>query len=218
MSVNRHLSRIVAMQSLYEWDFHPERSIEEIAKRIVEPVIKDVDMDYTLRVLKSTMEHKDTIDELIKKAAPEWPIDQISVIDKSILRLSANELIYDNDIPPKVAINEAVEIAKTFGGENSSKFINGVLGTLYRNSDRYIEESSDAKAMDDKPSSSEASEDKTAKSEEIEKPEVVKVEDKEPEEEKPEGDSEKTVEETLETIEEQIVEEKPASADATEGE
>jgi N utilization substance protein B len=140
MSVNRHLSRTIAMQSLYEWDFHQNQDIVEIADRVMAPVKKDVDVDYVHRVVEGTIEHRDEIDRLIAEAAPEWPLDQISIIDKSILRLAAYELLKDQDIPPKVAINEAVEIAKTFGGENSSKFINGVLGTLYRNSDRYTEE------------------------------------------------------------------------------
>lgn len=128
------------MQSLYEWDFHQHQTIVEIADRVMEPVKKDVDVDYVHRVVEGTIDAKDEIDQLITTAAPEWPLDQISIIDKSILRLAAYELLKDDDIPPKVAINEAVEIAKTFGGENSSKFINGVLGTLYRNSDRYVAE------------------------------------------------------------------------------
>ncbi len=142
MSVNRHLSRTVAMQSLYEWDFHRDKegNAKDIAHRVAEPVKKDVDMDYVERVVTGAVEHVNEIDELVAKAAPEWPIDQISVIDKSILRLSAFELLHDEDIPPKVAINEAVEIAKTFGGLNSSKFINGVLGTIYRQSPRFVEE------------------------------------------------------------------------------
>lgn len=139
MSVNRHLSRTVAMQSLYEWDFHQEQDIVKIAERVMAPVKDDVDVEYTLKALRGTMDNIEEIDSLIIKAAPEWPLDQISIIDKSILRLAGYELLKDKDIPPKVAINEAVEIAKTFGGENSSKFINGVLGTLYRNSDRYVE-------------------------------------------------------------------------------
>lgn len=145
MSVNRHLSRTIAMQSLYEWDFHQHQSITEIADRVMEPVKKDVDVDYVHRVVEGTIDARDEIDALIIEAAPEWPLDQISIIDKSILRLAAYELLKDDDIPPKVAINEAVEIAKTFGGENSSKFINGVLGTLYRKSDRYEEEAPSAK-------------------------------------------------------------------------
>lgn len=142
MSVNRHLSRTVAMQSLYEWDFHQEKSIIEIANRVAEPVKKDIDFEYLLRVVEGAVKHAAHHDSLISAAAPEWPIEQISVIDKSILRLAAYELLCDDDIPPKVAINEAVEIAKTFGGENSSKFINGVLGTLYRQSDRFKQEDS----------------------------------------------------------------------------
>lgn len=140
MSVNRHLSRTIAMQSLYEWDFHPGSDAMEITHRVMKPVEKDVDIEYLDRVVKGAVKSVDEIDQLITKAAPEWPLEQISVIDKSILRLAGYELLKDKDIPPKVAINEAVEIAKTFGGENSSKFINGVLGTLYRQSDRYTEE------------------------------------------------------------------------------
>lgn len=143
------------MQSLYEWDFHPESDILTIVDRVAEPVIKDVDVDYVHRVVKGAVDNVAEIDGLIAKAAPEWPLDQISIIDKSILRLSGYELLKDADIPPKVAINEAVEIAKTFGGENSSKFINGVLGTLYRNSDRYIAEETkpSPEVADDQPES-----------------------------------------------------------------
>lgn len=128
------------MQSLYEWDFHPGTSLLAIADRLIIPVKDDVDIEYVHRVVKGTEQYLEEFDGLITKAAPEWPLEQISVIDKSILRLAAYELLKDEDIPPKVAINEAVEIAKTFGGENSSKFINGVLGTLYRQSSRYQEE------------------------------------------------------------------------------
>lgn len=143
------------MQSLYEWDFHPESDILTIVDRVAEPVIKDVDVDYVHRVVKGAVDNVAEIDGLIAKAAPEWPLDQISIIDKSILRLSGYELLKDTDIPPKVAINEAVEIAKTFGGENSSKFINGVLGTLYRNSDRYVAEEAkpSPEVADDQPES-----------------------------------------------------------------
>lgn len=144
MSVNRHLSRTVAMQSLYEWDFHQEKPILEISERVMGPVEKDIDVEYLNRVVEGTMKNLKLIDSLIEQAAPEWPLEQISVIDKSILRLASYELLHDQDIPPKVAINEAVEIAKTFGGENSSKFINGVLGTLYRQSDRFVEETEEA--------------------------------------------------------------------------
>ncbi len=151
MSVNRHLSRTVAMQSLYEWNFHQVQSIGEIADRVVKPVEKDVDTEYLKRTVEGTVENITEIDDLITQAAPEWPLDQISVIDKSILRLAAFELLKTDEIPPKVAINEAVELAKTFGGENSSKFINGVLGTLYRSSSRYVEEVKKEEAEEPKP-------------------------------------------------------------------
>jgi N utilization substance protein B len=128
------------MQSLYEWDFHHDTPVWEIAERVVKPVEKDVDMDYLKATVEGTAAFVDEVDKLITVAAPEWPLDQISVIDKSILRVAGFELLKSTDIPPKVAINEAVELAKTFGGENSSKFINGVLGTLYRNSDRFVAE------------------------------------------------------------------------------
>lgn len=136
------------MQSLYEWDFHHDTPIWEIAERVVKPVEKDVDMEYLKRTVEGTADFIAQIDQLVADAAPEWPLDQISVIDKSILRVAGYELLKSDEIPPKVAINEAVELAKTFGGENSSKFINGVLGTLYRNSDRFTPEEDQPK--DDK--------------------------------------------------------------------
>ncbi len=176
MSVNRHLSRTIAMQSLYEWDFHRDQDILKIAERVAEPVVKDVDVEYLHRVVEGAVKHVEEIDLLVANAAPEWPIDQISVIDKSILRLSAFELLHDEDIPPKVAINEAVEIAKTFGGENSSKFINGVLGTLYRNSDRYDPAADEA--AKEKRDSDAAAESKTEEIPEIDK--KPKVKDVEP--------------------------------------
>jgi len=145
MSVNRHLSRTIAMQSLYEWDINPSVPLLDIGKRNAEPIKKDVDLEYLHNVLTNTAANIEEIDKKIAEAAPEWPLDQISIIDKSILRLATYELLYDTTIPPKVAINEAVEIAKTFGSTNSSKFINGVLGTLFRKSERYTAE---AKAED----------------------------------------------------------------------
>jgi N utilization substance protein B len=135
--MNRHLSRIIVMQSLYEWDFRQSENAEEIAKRNIDRIGESADSDFILAIVKGVVANMDKIDNSIVKAAPEWPIDQISVVDKTILRLSIFELLYGTEVPPKVAINEAVELGKTFGGENSSKFINGVLGTLYRQSERY---------------------------------------------------------------------------------
>jgi transcription antitermination protein NusB len=140
MAASRHLSRIVALQSLYEWDFSG-RPIEEILARNLSEHEKSLDDDsFVRRIVDGVIREHDKIDELIIKAAPEWPLDQVAVIDKSVLRIGIYELLYEEEVPPKVAINEAVELAKAFGGENSSKFINGVLGTIYRASPRYIPE------------------------------------------------------------------------------
>src|SRR5258708_5189094 len=133
--MNRHLSRTIVMQSLYEWDFRHELNIEDIAKRNIAQFDAETDHDYIIHAIHGVVDNMDKIDPFIQQAAPEWPIDQIAVIDKTILRLATYELLLEREIPPKVVINEAVELAKSFGSDNSSKFINGVLGTLYRTSD-----------------------------------------------------------------------------------
>ncbi len=133
--MNRHLSRIIVMQSLYERDFRPNLDVLEIARRNRAQFDAETDESYITDAIRGVVDKTDEIDPLIQAAAPEWPIDQIAVIDKIILRLATYELLFSRQIPPKVVINEAVELAKAFGSDNSSKFINGVLGTLYRNSD-----------------------------------------------------------------------------------
>jgi len=97
-------------------EFAPGFSDEGFAKHLVEGVLKNIN----------------EIDELIKKYATEWPLEQITIIDRNILRLGIFELKFDPDIPSKVAINEAIEVAKTYGGESSGKFVNGVLGAIYK--------------------------------------------------------------------------------------
>lgn len=131
---NRHLSRTVAMQSLYEWDFN-ERSksllaITEFNVKQFAPGLEDPAFIFDL--IKGVEKNIPEIDKIITETAPEWPLDQITVIDRNILRLGIYELMFAKDVPPKVAINEAVELGKAFGGESSGKFINGVLGTLYK--------------------------------------------------------------------------------------
>lgn len=135
--MNRHLSRTIAMQTLYEWDMRRDLDIEDIMSRNIEEFQEDADPEYIHTVVRGAVSTADEIDQKIEAVAPEWPIAQISPIDKAILRVAIHELLYSEEVPPKVAINEAVELAKMFGGENSSKFINGVLGTLYRSSDKY---------------------------------------------------------------------------------
>ncbi len=132
----RHLVRTVVLQSLYEWDFYHkqkdlvavlERNLTEFAPGIDEP-------EFAWKILKRIVDHLSEIDEIIVKAAPEWPLDKIAIIDRNILRIGLSELLYANpeEVPPKVAINEAIEMAKSYGGPNAGKFINGVLGTVYR--------------------------------------------------------------------------------------
>ena len=132
----RHLIRTVILQTLYEWDFYKhekditailERNLEEFAPGIDEP-------DFAWRILSGVAEHLPEIDDILTKAAPDWPVDKIAVIDRNILRIGLYELLYadHNEVPPRVAINEAIELAKNYGGPNTSRFVNGVLGTIYR--------------------------------------------------------------------------------------
>lgn len=134
---NRHLARSIAMQSLYEWDFKGKRDedLEAIIKKNIEEFAPGLEDDFFIHQLVSqTVNNRVKIDPLIEKCAPEWPLDQVTVVDRNILRLGISELIFGNyeDVPPKVAINEAIELAKSFGGEASGRFVNGVLGTIYR--------------------------------------------------------------------------------------
>ena len=142
MASNRHLGRIVAMQTLYEYDFRGGETasleLEPILQRNLAEFRNSIeDTNFVEDVVSGVHAHQAQIDAIIAPAAPEWPVEQIAKIDKIVLRVGVYELMIKRDVPPKVAINEAVELAKTFGGENSSKFINGVLGTIYRNSDFY---------------------------------------------------------------------------------
>ncbi|MFA6423316.1 MAG: transcription antitermination factor NusB [Patescibacteria group bacterium] len=136
--MNRHLSRIIVMQTIYEWDFRADsEDIEEIKQRNISSYNEEVDLEFIKKTTDGIIKEVEAVDNEISKSAPEWPIEQIAPIDKAILRLAVYELKFLSDVPPKVVINEAVELSKSFGGENSSKFINGVLGTIYRSSERY---------------------------------------------------------------------------------
>lgn len=139
--MNRHLARTLAMQTLYESQFQPNQSAISLLERNVHATNHGDGWTFSRQLVEGTKTHTTAIDDLIAKAAPEWPLDQVAVVDKSILRLAIYELLYSPDVPAKVVINEAVELAKTFGGVNSSKFVNGVLGTIYRQSDRGQSES-----------------------------------------------------------------------------
>ena len=120
------------MQTLYEVDFRPGATIDEIKERNIHEFEGNVDVEFYNMIVDGVMKNQAVLDEMISHSAPEWPIDQIPPIDRIILELSIFELKFEKDLPPKVAIDEAVELAKQFGADNSSKFINGVLGSVYK--------------------------------------------------------------------------------------
>lgn len=139
MASNRHLGRIVALQSLYEYEFRkgsqdPSVDIDEILNRNLERYEAAIeDKAFVSELTKGVIAKQAELDEKIQPMAPDWPIEQIARIDRTVLRMGLYELLeLAAEVPPKVAINEAVELAKAFGSDNSSKFINGVLGTAYR--------------------------------------------------------------------------------------
>lgn len=134
---NRHLSRSIVLQTLFEWDFNGAKTsdIKEAVARNLSEFAPGLEDDvFVLNLTEQILKNRNVLDEIIEKAAPEWPIDKISIVDRNILRIGLNELLFGDrtQVPPKVAINESIELAKTFGGENSGKFINGVLGAVYK--------------------------------------------------------------------------------------
>lgn len=139
MSANRHLGRIVALQTLYEQDFRrevgdPVLDLNEILSRNIKRYEDTIeDKAFIEQLVLGIDAKRNELDDIIRPVAPEWPIEQIARMDRAILHIGVYELLYEDDVPPKVVINEAVELAKAFGGDNSSKFINGVLGTILRN-------------------------------------------------------------------------------------
>lgn len=138
MASNRHLGRIIALQTLYESEFRVESNdvsfdIDEVLARNITRYQDMVDdIEFIKKLVAGVTKQSADLDAKIQPVAPEWPIDQIARMDRLVLRIGLYELEHDADVPPKVVINEAVELAKAFGGDNSSKFVNGVLGTLLR--------------------------------------------------------------------------------------
>ena len=138
--MNRHLSRMIAMQSLYEWQFRKDSDLPEIMKRNVNEYTDKCEELFISELVEGVAQKYDDLEKKIIESASEWPIDQIPLIDKTILLLALFELLYKNDAPTKVVINEAVELSKQFGSENSSKFVNGVLGTVYKANEKDLSE------------------------------------------------------------------------------
>lgn len=139
MASNRHLGRIIALQALYEYDFRAglgddSADIDDILDRSLSHYGKKIgDRDFVEQLTRGVVKEAKQLDAVIAPVAPEWPLNQLPLSDHEILRIALYELQYFGEqIPPKVAINEAVELGKLFGSENSSKFINGVLGTIWR--------------------------------------------------------------------------------------
>jgi transcription antitermination protein NusB len=132
---NRHLARSIAMQALFEWDFRGQSAdIDNIVGRDLEELGPGLDeTEFAKKLVEGILSNREEIDRLITKYAPQWPIEQITVIDRNILRMGIFELKLNNGgVPPKVAINEAIELAKNFGGPSSGRFVNGVLGAIYK--------------------------------------------------------------------------------------
>ena len=139
MASNRHLGRIVALQTIYEYEFRTQVGdqtvrVDDILTRNLGKYKSSVeDTAFVKALVEGVLEKVDELDEKLRPLAPEWPIEQIARVDRTVLRLGLYELIYSADsVPPKVVINEAVELAKAFGSDNSGKFVNGVLGTAFR--------------------------------------------------------------------------------------
>lgn len=131
---NRHLARTIVLQALFEWDFNGQhKKAEDVLKFTQKEFAPEFDdQGFALHLLKDVVAKHKELDKLIAKFAPEWPLDQITLVDRNVLRIGIYELKFDQDIPPKVAINEAIELAKAFGGDASGKFVNGVLGSIYK--------------------------------------------------------------------------------------
>ncbi len=160
MSANRHLGRIVALQTLYEEDFRRELNdtsfgLKDVLTRNIGRYEETIDdKKFIEQLVKGVDSQQKEIDDVIRPVAPEWPIEQIARMDRVILRIGVYELMFEDGMPPNVAINEAVELSKAFGGENSSKFVNGVLGTVLRNMEttpRQARGKKDVKAPSKKP-------------------------------------------------------------------
>lgn len=141
MASNRHLGRIIALQTLYEQEMRAEADdktfdVSEVLDRNIARYADMLDdVEFIKKLVDGVVRQAPELDKKIQPVAPEWPIDQIARMDRLILRIGLYELDNEDDVPPKVVINEAVELAKAFGGDNSSKFVNGVLGTLLRERD-----------------------------------------------------------------------------------
>jgi N utilization substance protein B len=130
MTGMRHKARIIALQALYEIDSVGRRAESVVERLLAEAALSAANAGLVRELVSGTVRNREEIDGNIRKFAPAWPVEQIAIIDRNILRLAIFEILFDNKVPVKVAVNEAVELAKTFGSDNSSRFVNGVLGAV----------------------------------------------------------------------------------------
>ena len=141
---SRHLARSIALQSLYEWDFSGgKKDPKEIIEKNIDDAKDEIkDKEFIYGLVQGVISNIEELNKIISAAAPEWPLDKITTIDRNVLRIGLYELIYGNkeEVPPKVAINEAIELAKSFGGSSSGRFVNGVLGTVYKEINEEIDQ------------------------------------------------------------------------------
>lgn len=165
MASNRHLGRIITLQSLYELEFREKAGdatadLDTIIAKNIEPYEKALgDTEFVYNLTHGVSENAKELDSELKPIAPEWPISEIAAIDRNILRMGLYELKNCGEsVPPKVAINEAVELAKAFGSDNSSKFVNGVLGTAYKKLGLGTKEENEQPTKPEKPSAKDAAE------------------------------------------------------------
>ncbi len=163
MASNRHLGRIISLQSLYEYEFRSKAGdasaeIDHIVAKNIVPYEKAIgDTEFIYLLTQGVLDHQQELDDELTPLAPEWPIATIAAIDRNILRIGLFELKYAQEsVPPKVAINEAVELAKAFGSDNSSKFINGVLGSAYKKLGYTEHDNTQSSAQEDNSSAQEA--------------------------------------------------------------
>jgi transcription antitermination protein NusB len=126
----RHQARISALQALFEVDCTGHVPGVVIERRLNETDLPDAGQQFARELVRETHAHQQELDAMIERYAPEWPVDQIAIIDRNVLRIAIYEILFKEDTPVKVAINEAVELAKKFGSDSSSRFVNGVLGSL----------------------------------------------------------------------------------------
>jgi len=151
MPSTRHFARVLVVQSVFEWQQRHETKQPLSLKKIAERSLAKFDFElnnkrFIEKLAAGIEKHNEEIEKIITLAAPEWPLPQVAQVDQAVLRVAIFELLFDNEVPPKAVINEAVEIAKAFGGESSPKFVNGVLGTVYRNSEKYKKEPQEAES------------------------------------------------------------------------